>query len=209
MMSRLEPHLKALEEHPPEAVEPATAPANGETPQPGTMAQTLRNHLDARLVQEVTRDPGLRPLAAQFSTVFSQSRTTELAFDSLRDSLDQVLCALRLIPIWLMELDAASRRIPLEKHFFDSVMLDEADQCSIASVLPSMFLSNHMLFIGDPHQPRTSLIVGKTQIFEELAQLYEVPDNLKVMPGQTGAQSVVDLARRNGFPHVAVSLPPS
>ncbi|GAA0410962.1 caspase, EACC1-associated type [Streptomyces luteireticuli] len=44
------------------------------------------------------------------------------------------------------------RQLELAPHLFDLVVIDEASQCSIPSVLPLLFRAKHALIIGDPMQ---------------------------------------------------------
>lgn len=49
---------------------------------------------------------------------------------------------------------SAKGRVPFESGLFDLVVIDEASQCDIASVLPLLFRAKRAVIIGDPQQLR-------------------------------------------------------
>lgn len=53
---------------------------------------------------------------------------------------------------WAVTSLAARGRIPLDPGFFDLLVIDEASQCDIASVLPLLFRAKAAVIIGDPNQ---------------------------------------------------------
>ena len=58
------------------------------------------------------------------------------------------------LPCWAVTSLSARGRIPLVPGFFDLLIIDEASQCDIASVLPLLFRSKRAMIIGDPMQLR-------------------------------------------------------
>jgi very-short-patch-repair endonuclease len=94
-----------------------------------------------------------------------------------------------------MELDDASRLLPLQSGMFDYVILDEASQCNIAYTLPTMFRANRAVFVGDKEQMRDSTIMFKSnRIFEELAHRYQIPDERQIKAMGTSVQSLLHIA---------------
>ena len=60
---------------------------------------------------------------------------------------------------------SARGRIPLQTAFFDMLVVDEASQCDIASVLPLLDRARNVVVIGDPMQLRhisTGTVSGPT-----------------------------------------------
>lgn len=57
-----------------------------------------------------------------------------------------------LFPCWAVTNLSTKGRIPLVPGFFDLVVIDEASQCDIASVLPLLFRTKRVVVIGDPKQ---------------------------------------------------------
>ena len=58
------------------------------------------------------------------------------------------------LPCWAVTSLSARGRIPLEPGFFDLLVVDEASQCDIASLLPLLFRAKAAAIIGDPMQLR-------------------------------------------------------
>ncbi len=129
-----------------------------------------------------------------------KSKTAFKTFDRLRRDPDNFDTILDLIPIWIMELDDASRIIPLEAGIFDYVILDEASQCNVAYTLPVMFRSKQAIFVGDSEQMRDSTIMFKAnKSFDELARRYRIPEELQIKSTGETVQSVLDIAYLRGF----------
>ena len=57
-----------------------------------------------------------------------------------------------LFPCWAVTSLSAKGRIPFQSNYFDLVVIDEASQCDIASVLPLLFRAKRVAIIGDPQQ---------------------------------------------------------
>lgn len=70
-------------------------------------------------------------------------------YKRLRKSLDQVK---RFFPIWITTNQSINNTVPLQPAIFDLVIIDEAGQCDIPSVLPLLYRAKRAVFIGDPQQ---------------------------------------------------------
>jgi len=57
-----------------------------------------------------------------------------------------------ILSCWAVTSLSARGRIPLEPGFFDLLVIDEASQCDIASVLPLLYRAKRAVIIGDPQQ---------------------------------------------------------
>ncbi len=57
-----------------------------------------------------------------------------------------------LMPCWSVTSLSARGKVPFERGFFDLLIVDEASQCDIASVLPLLFRAKRAVVIGDPMQ---------------------------------------------------------
>ncbi|VAW72489.1 DNA helicase, partial [hydrothermal vent metagenome] len=55
-------------------------------------------------------------------------------------------------PVWLASLDMIHHSLPLKKELFDLLIIDEATQCDIASVLPALQRAKRVLIVGDSKQ---------------------------------------------------------
>jgi superfamily I DNA and/or RNA helicase len=58
----------------------------------------------------------------------------------------------KAFPVWLASLDIVHHVLPLKKDLFDLVIIDEATQCNIASVLPVLQRAKRVLVVGDSKQ---------------------------------------------------------
>jgi very-short-patch-repair endonuclease len=57
-----------------------------------------------------------------------------------------------LIPCWAVTSLSAYSKVPFAPAFFDLLVIDEASQCDIASVLPLLYRTKRVTIIGDPKQ---------------------------------------------------------
>ena len=53
---------------------------------------------------------------------------------------------------WAVTSLSAKSKIPFEAGLFDYLIIDEASQCDIASILPLLYRAKHAVIIGDPMQ---------------------------------------------------------
>ena len=60
----------------------------------------------------------------------------------------------RYFPIWITTNQSAGAIMPPQSALFDMVVIDEAGQCSIPSILPLLHRAKRAVLIGDPHQFR-------------------------------------------------------
>jgi len=60
----------------------------------------------------------------------------------------------RVLPLWCVTNLSASGSVPLESAIFDILIVDEASQCDIPSVLPLLYRVKNVMIIGDPNQLR-------------------------------------------------------
>ena len=56
------------------------------------------------------------------------------------------------VPLWATTNLSVSRTVPLEPNLFDLLVIDEASQCDIASVIPMLYRSRRAMVVGDPMQ---------------------------------------------------------
>jgi very-short-patch-repair endonuclease len=167
------------------------------------IALYLQNIIDKNITQKwISKSDGLkvRQIVQQLAKAFGKSKKAFKTFDNLRKEPDKFNVILNLIPIWIMELDDASRIIPLNASIFDYVILDEASQCNVAYTLPVMFRSKRVLFVGDSEQMRDSTIIFKSnRVFDELAHRYQIPEDRQIKSTGATVQSVLDIAKNRGF----------
>lgn len=61
---------------------------------------------------------------------------------------------LNAIPAWIINTGDAHHILPLQSEIFDTLIIDEATQCDIASCLPLIYRAKNVVIIGDPKQLR-------------------------------------------------------
>ena len=77
------------------------------------------------------------------------------------------------LPCWAVTSLSAKGKIPFQAGIFDMVVIDEASQCDIASVLPMLYRAKRVVIIGDPKQLSHISTVSKIQDLSML-QRYDV-----------------------------------
>ncbi|MEI8103300.1 MAG: AAA domain-containing protein [Candidatus Moraniibacteriota bacterium] len=164
------------------------------------VALYIQNIVNKNILEKWKTGIMIKQIIQKFSRAFGKSKKAFKTFDNLRKDADNFNAVLDLIPIWIMELDDASRIIPLESGIFDYVILDEASQCNVAYTLPVMFRSSRAIFVGDSEQMRDSTIMFKSnRVFDELARRYQIPEEHQIKATGSAVQSVLDIAKNRGF----------
>lgn len=93
-------------------------------------------------------------------------------FKRIRKSFDELV---RFFPAWITTNQSVNNSLPLQEGLFDLVVIDEAGQCDIPSVIPLLYRAKRAVFIGDPEQFRhiTSL---KDEAEYAIAKATEIED---------------------------------
>jgi len=68
-----------------------------------------------------------------------------------------------ILPCWAVTSLSARGRVPFDPNFFDLLVIDEASQCDIASVLPLLYRARRVVVIGDPMQLRHISALSRQQ----------------------------------------------
>nr|WKN37978.1 AAA domain-containing protein [Tunicatimonas sp. TK19036] len=101
----------------------------------------------------------------------------------------------RTLPVWLVNITEISHILPMKKEMFDVVIVDEATQCDIASILPVLQRSKKVVVAGDPKQlrhvsflsrKRQQQIAAKIGLSTDVAEQYNYRDD-----------SLLDIVNRN------------
>ncbi len=164
------------------------------------IALYLKNIINKDLMNSWKGSVSVKQIITKLAKAFGKSKKAFKTFDKLRNDPNNFKTILNLIPIWTMELDDASRIVPLEANLFDYVVLDEASQCNIAYTLPVMFRAGKAVFVGDSEQMRDSTIMFKSnRSFDELAKRYKIPEELQIKSTGSAVQSILDIATSRGF----------
>lgn len=70
----------------------------------------------------------------------------------------------------------SATKIPFQPNFFDILIIDEASQCDIASILPLMYRCKSVVVIGDPKQLKHISGLRKQQDFQLMSK-HDILDN--------------------------------
>ena len=82
-------------------------------------------------------------------------------------------------PVWLMSPLSVSDSLPLDTHFFDVVIFDEASQITLEEGIPSLYRSPQTIIVGDDKQmPPTNFFTAKA----------EDPDDLEAFGDEDGGE---------------------
>jgi superfamily I DNA and/or RNA helicase len=155
----------------------------------------IQNIINRSLLDKYDKNIVIRKIIGRIQKAFGKSKKAFKTFDKLRSDPDNFNAALDIIPIWIMELDDASRLLPLQSNMFDYVILDEASQCNIAYTMPTMFRAVRAIFVGDKEQMRDNTIMFKSnRVFDELAHRYQIPDERQIKAAGTSVQSLLHIA---------------
>lgn len=169
------------------------------------VALYIQNIINKNIIEKWKTGVIIKQIIKKLAKAFGKSKKAFKTFDNLRKDPENFNVILDLIPVWIMELDDASRIIPLEAGIFDYVILDEASQCNIAYTLPAMFRAKKALFFGDSEQMRDNTIIFKSnKSFDELACRYQISEDLQIKATGSAVQSVLDMANLRGFSSVSL-----
>ena len=81
----------------------------------------------------------------------------------------------KMLPCWAITSLSATK-IPFQPNFFDILIIDEASQCDIASILPLMYRCKSVVVIGDPKQLKHISGLRKQQDFQLMSK-HDILDN--------------------------------
>jgi len=81
---------------------------------------------------------------------------------------------MRYLQCWAVTSLSAKSHVPFTAGVFDYVIIDEASQCDIASILPLLYRAKHAVIIGDPKQLKHISQLSRQQDLALLTK-YRVP----------------------------------
>lgn len=70
----------------------------------------------------------------------------------------------KILPVWLVSLADLHRVVPFQSDLFDLVVIDEASQCDLASVLPALVRGRRAVIAGDQRQLRHVPFVSRMRM---------------------------------------------
>jgi very-short-patch-repair endonuclease len=121
-----------------------------------------------------------------------QGSATEAAFQ--REFAKALPELLRHFPLWATSNLSAHRASPLQPGAFDLLIIDEASQCDIASVVPLLFRARRAMAVGDPMQLRHISQLPRAADLQIRRQHGLVDSSATLERYSIGANSFYDLA---------------
>lgn len=73
-------------------------------------------------------------------------------FDRLKQQLEQAEKLLRILPVWILSPDDVARLFPCRAGLFDVVIIDEASQVDLPSLVPVAYRAKKLAIFGDTKQ---------------------------------------------------------
>ena len=73
-------------------------------------------------------------------------------FDRLKRDPERCHSLLKILPCWIMTPDDVARLFPCEPGLFDVVIIDEASQCDLPSMMPVLYRARQAIIAGDSKQ---------------------------------------------------------
>lgn len=73
-------------------------------------------------------------------------------FDRLKSEPERCGMLLKILPCWIMTPDDVARLFPCSPGLFDVVIIDEASQCDLPSMVPVLFRAKQAVICGDSKQ---------------------------------------------------------
>lgn len=83
---------------------------------------------------------------------------------------------LKYLPLWSVSNLSAGKYLPLSPGLFDLLIIDEASQCDIASVIPMMYRAKRVMVVGDRQQLRFVSGLSRS-LNQRLRKRHQVEDN--------------------------------
>ena len=73
-------------------------------------------------------------------------------FDQMKKDLDHARKLLRILPVWILSPDDTARLFPCSPGLFDVVIVDEASQVDLPSLVPMAYRGQKLVVFGDTKQ---------------------------------------------------------
>lgn len=129
------------------------------------------------ITQGVNLNADTRSAMAQYITAMSLVKDIQNLddFPEIKRQFNQLQSQMsRLLSCWAVTALSAKNRVPFVAGQFDCVVIDEASQCDIASMLPLLYRAKRAVIIGDDKQLSHISTISKKQD-AKLLEKYSVP----------------------------------
>ena len=144
-------------------------------------------------------DLDTRRAIADFRALFERIQGDQIggrAYANLMREMERIFpIVMSTLSAWCVTNLSARGNIPLHPGMFNLVVIDEASQCNIPSVLPLPYRAKRAVIIGDPNQLRhiTKIASRRDQMLQEKHK-FETASDQSFLFSQ---QSLFDIAYRN------------
>lgn len=110
----------------------------------------------------------------------------------------------KAFPIWLVTVDDLHRVFPLQTEMFDTVVIDEASQCTISASLPAIDRAKTAVIVGDQKQLRHVSFLSLDE--EEYLREKNNVDHLSPFEVSYRNKSILDIALETAYQEAIVFL---
>lgn len=125
---------------------------------------------------DVARFESIRGAIENKSANIAPERITETIVKALHDSLHSLI---HHFPLWAVTNLSARSRLPLTPGQFDLLIIDEASQCDIGSVVPLAYRAKRAMVVGDPQQLQP--VIKMREIADtQLRERYDLRDDVEM-----------------------------
>ena len=140
-------------------------------------AREYHRSLHRKNLAEAMRDPEVRSALGAYQKALAHRYASDQ--EKALQSIDPE-ALLRVFPAWITTTDDLHRVLPLKRGLFDLVVMDEATQCDLPSILPVLQRARRALVTGDPKQLRHLSFLSEDR-HRELADLHRLTAREQVM----------------------------
>lgn len=142
-------------------------------------SQNAHNHSSANESGKSTVLPPIKNRLTKLLDHYGKSKFNSYTLPT--ELNDLFIGCLPAIPIWVTT-SLSTQSIPQKPSIFDLVVIDEACQCDISSVLPMIYRAKRLAVIGDPHQLDAIDKISSPELDRKIAKdhaIEELPDTLR------------------------------
>jgi predicted DNA-binding WGR domain protein len=145
-------------------------------------ASLIRSQIRKRFIQNIeisnTALSQLNPQQKAFKKNYNEGRKIlenefgkSMRYKSIRElsAKESGLVLKDIKPIWLMSPLSVSDSLPLDTHYFDVVIFDEASQITLEEGIPALYRSPQTIIVGDDKQmPPTNFFTARVEDPDDL-----------------------------------------
>jgi very-short-patch-repair endonuclease len=107
-----------------------------------------------------------RQVVKELQSVLKRNQTTHKnfsMFDRMKKDVAQAEKLLRILPVWILSPDDVARLFPCSPELFDVVIVDEASQVDLPSLVPMAYRAKKLVVFGDTKQMQSQRFAFMSQ----------------------------------------------